>query len=224
MKVLITRESDKTEKFAKLLEQNGFEWFSLPMIECVPVDADVEGAYDFGVFTSLNAVKYFEGYKEKVTFGKVVAVGSATKRALGEAGISVDLMPEKYSAEGLKVLFSDIDVTGKKILMAGAETRAGDFHTWLVDNNADADIVTIYKTQFVEYEAGYVEKFLAENGVDVVTFASPSAASSFFSQIKNRLQCKIVCIGKTTYDRVKELGYDSKYPEEYTLDGMLNLI
>jgi len=222
MNILITREPDKSDKFAKLILDAGMRPFCLPMIECLPVEADIAGAYDYAVFTSLNAVKYFSKYRSEVSADKIVAVGSATKAALEADGFVVDMMPLKYSAEGLKRLFSDIDIAGKKFLMAGAETRAGDFHDWLKKEAADAEIATIYKTEKVDYNDGDVEKFISDNEIDVITFASPSAVRAFFGYAKSDKE--IVCIGKTTYDAVKSFGYDAKYPYEYTLEGMIDII
>jgi uroporphyrinogen-III synthase len=224
MNILITREKDKTAKFASMIKEEGHTPFSLPMIDCVPVEADITGHYDYGIFTSLNAVRYFQEYRDKVTFDKIVSVGPATGELLEDFGMRVDMMPEKYSAEGLKKLFSDIDVASRKFLMAGAETRAGDFHKWLKDNRADADVASIYRTEAVKYEEGYVENFLAEKSIDIVTFASPSAVRAFFDNIDIMPDIRIICIGKTTYDAVKEMGYESDYPEDYTLDGMMELI
>lgn len=222
MNVLITREADKAEKFAKLLEKAGHTPFILPMIECVPVKADIHGHYDYGVFTSLNAVKYFMPYRDGVTFDKIAAVGSATKKALEQNGFTVDLMPEEFSAEGLKKLFRGTDVTGRTFLMAGAETRAGDFHQWLSDNGSTADIVTIYKTEKVVRSKTEIESFISSNVIDVVTFASPSAVRSFFDQADT--DCDLVVIGRTTADAAAKYGKPCHMPVEFTLDGMINVI
>ncbi|MGE4318427.1 MAG: uroporphyrinogen-III synthase [Deferribacterales bacterium] len=222
MNVLITREADKTAKFAALLKKAGHVPYSLPMIECVPVDADVSGHYDYGVFTSLNAVKYFEPYRDSVAFGKIAAVGSATSEALTEAGYTVDMMPDEYSAEGLKKLFSGIDLRGRRILLAGAETRAGDFHTWLKMNGCAADIVTIYKTAAVKRSREEIDSFIRRNGIDVITFASPSAVRAFFDSCGT--DRALVAIGRTTAEEIKKYGYECYVPGEYTLEGMIKII
>lgn len=222
MNVLITREEDKAEKFAGLLKKAGHVPFVLPMIECVPVDAEISGFYDYGVFTSLNAVKYFLPYRNDVKFGNIAAVGSATKKALTDNGFTVDLMPEEFSAEGLKKLFSGIDIKGRTFLMAGAETRAGDFNQWLSDSGCAADIVTIYKTEKIKRTKEEIESFISSNVIDVVTFASPSAVRAFFDAANT--DCDIVVIGKTTADAVAKYGKESHMPDEFTLDGMIKVI
>jgi uroporphyrinogen-III synthase len=222
MNVLVTRETDKYAKFAKLLSQAGHTPFSLPMIECVPVDAEIGNYYDYGVFTSLNAVKYFEKYKDSVHFGQIAAVGSATKAAMEKAGYKVDLMPDEYSAEGLVKLFSGCNLTGKTFLMAGAETRAGNFHEWLKQNKCTAEIVTIYRTVSVERTKEEIDNFMSDNSIDVVTFASPSAVRAFFDIATT--DKPIVVIGRTTADAVTKYDKNSLVPKDYTLEAMTDII
>jgi uroporphyrinogen-III synthase len=223
MNVLITREEEKYQAFADKLSAVGLVPFSLPMIECVPVSAILSGNYDYAVFTSLNAVKYFVTYTGKVTIKQIVAVGPSTAEALLDLGLKADIIPDEYSAEGMKKLFEDTDVSDKKFLFAGAETRAGDFHKYLQKKGAKVDVVTIYRTQQIFYPPGYIDGFLQENTINLVTFASPSAARAMLPNVTDMTQ-KIVCIGKTTADEVMALGYDCKYPEDFSLDWMVKLI
>lgn len=223
MNVLITREKEKYQKFADKLTAFGLTPFSLPMIECEPVPAIISGAYDYGVFTSLNAVKFFEQYKDKVSFEKVAAVGPATAEALLEIGIKTDIVPGEASSDGLKAYFSNTDVVNKKFLFPGAKKRAGDFHIWLAEQGAAVDSVTIYRTKPALYPAGYIDKFLNENSINVVTFASPSAAKAMLENT-HEMTVQIVCIGRTTAEAVRKLGYDARYPDDFSLDWMVKLI
>lgn len=223
MNVLITREKEKYHELADKLAAVGLTPFSLPMIECEAVPAIISGGYGYGVFTSLNSVKFFKPYKNKVKFEKVVAVGPSTAKALLSIGIKADIVPEESSADGMKAAFADIEVTDKKFLFAGAETRAGDFHTYLRGRGADVKLVTIYRTKPVIYPAGQIEKFLEDNSINVVTFASPSAAKAMLENVEN-FSRQIVCIGKTTADAVRKLGYDARYPDDFSLDWMVRLI
>lgn len=223
MNVLITREAEKYQMFADKLKAVGLNPVSLPMIECTPVQAIVRGHYNYGVFTSLNAAKFFEKYKDSVTFDTIVAVGHATAGELLNIGLKADIIPEEASAEGMKAAFAAIDVNGKKFLFPGAESRAGDFHEYLRQRGASADLVTTYTTQAVSYPPGHIEKFLEENDINVVTFASPSAAKSMLSNVEH-MDRQIVCIGKTTADAVRKIGYDARYPDDFSLDWMVKLI
>jgi uroporphyrinogen-III synthase len=223
MNVLVTREEEKYQVFADKLEAFGLTPFSLPMIECAAVPAIISGEYDYGVFTSINAVKFFKPYVNKVLIENIVAVGPATADALLEMGIKADIMPETFSAEGMKALFADKEVEDKKFLFPGAKTRAGDFHEYLKSRGAKVSMVTTYQTRQVTYPEGHIDKFLKDNEIDIITFASPSAAKAMLENVEHVSQ-QIVSIGKTTADEVRLLGYDSRYPDDFTLDWMVKLI
>lgn len=223
MNVLVTREEEKYQVLAEKLETFGLTPFSLPMIECAAVPAIISGEYDYGVFTSINAVKFFKPYISRVLIDKIVAVGPATAKALLELEIKADIMPDTFSAEGMKEIFADVDVEDKKFLFAGAKTRAGDFHEYLKSRGAKVSMVTTYQTKPVSYPEGHIDKFLTENEIDIITFASPSAARALLKNV-NELKQQIVCIGKTTADEVRHLGFDSRYPDDFTLDWMVKLI
>jgi len=223
MNVLITREKEKYQVLADKLEVFGLTPFSLPMIECVTMPAILSGEYDYAVFTSINSVKFFKPYISRVLIDQIVSVGPSTANALLAEGIKADFMPETYSAEGMKELFADIDVEGKRFLFAGAKERAGDFHDYLETRGADVSMVTIYQTLPVAYSDGYIKQYLKDNEIDIITFASPSAARAMLTDLGEVTQ-QIVCIGKTTADAVRQLGYDSRYPDDFTLDWMVKLI
>jgi len=223
MNVLVTREKEKYQVLADKLQMFGLTPFSLPMIRCTPVSAIISGEYDYGVFTSINSAEYFKPYVERVLMGRVVSVGMGTANALLGVGITTDIIPEEASADGLKEMFFDVDVTGKRFLFAGAASRAGDFHKYLQTRGAQVDLVTIYKTEPVVYEESVIRNFLSEKSIRVITFASPSAAKAMLSEIKDLPQ-QMICIGKTTAYAVRELGYDCRYPDDFSLDWMVKLI
>jgi len=70
--------------------------------------------------------------------------------------------------------------------------------------------------------------FLNEIRIDAVTFFSPSAAKSFFSQIKFSDIKKIpifVSIGPSTSDYLLSIGINSVYPKtNFTADGVVDLL
>src|SRR4029077_10630695 len=85
--------------------------------------------YDWLIFTSQNAISIFweqllgEGKDARALAGlKVAAVGPATAGALLEHGIAVDVIPNRFVAEGLlENLQAREDVSGKRVLYISAE-------------------------------------------------------------------------------------------------------
>jgi len=223
MNVLVTREKEKYKVFAEKLESVGLTPFALPMIECVPVSALIGGSYDYCVFTSINSVKYFLPHRGKISCDKLVAVGPSTAKTMAEEGLFPEIVPQEYSSDGLKAYFADFDLKGKTFLFPGAQSRAGDFHKWLESKGAKAHLVTTYTTNQIKYDPGYIQKFLKDNDIHVVTFASPSAAEAMLSDL-TELSQQIVCIGRTTADKVRLIGFDCRYPDDFSLEWMIKLI
>ena len=166
----------------------------------------------------------FMPHADKVSFKKVIAVGTKTAQRLKEKGIETDFIPDVFSAEGMTAMFKDVDVKGLKFLMPGAEKRAGNFHGFLKENGAEVELVSTYKTSPLIYEKGYVDKYLKENKIDIITLTAPSAAESLLAQTENLESVDLVSIGKTTWSYLKDKGYDSVYPEVMTIEGMTELI
>jgi len=224
MNILITRQASQSTDMKVLLEKAGFGAFVVPMIKTRKVDSSLSGEYDYLILTSPNSVYYFMPYMKNVSAEKCAAVGEVTAKMMEEVGLKVDIVPEKYTGDGLKKVFADLDISGKKIIIPGPKKRAGDLVTYLRDLGADVDAPTIFETVTAEYEEGEVDRYMEEKGIEVVTFASPSAASGFLSQVKNADKYKYVCIGKTTHEFLTENGVASVYPEKHTCEAMVELI
>ena len=111
--ILITREHSGG---FETLEELGAEIIQFSTVEIIPPDTwdDLDRAidnisnYDWLVFTSSNGVKYFfrrlfeRGIDIREMRGiKICAIGTKTADEVRKFGLKVDLMPEKFRAEGL---------------------------------------------------------------------------------------------------------------------------
>lgn len=224
--VLITRQAEQSVEFVNLLSFNGFYPFILPLIQTIPVKFNTKYKnYDFIVFPSVNSVKYFFQNKNDIKFKYVVAVGKKTSEYLQSMNIKVDFIPEKYSAKGMIELFKNKDIENNTFLLPGPEKRKNEFYEFLSKNKIYAELLTVYKTIKVQYDTGYIDNFIKENKIEIITFASPSAAESFFMQIINKnLNVQYISIGTTTYDYLIKIGIDSIHPEHFTVNSMVKLI
>jgi uroporphyrinogen-III synthase len=224
-RVLVTRQTTQAGELVTLLETKGFEVFSLPLIHTTATDKEITaGVYDYAVFTSPVAVEMFMPHADKVSFKKVISVGTKTAARLKEKGIETDFIPEIFSAEGMIKMFEDVDVNGLKFLMPGAEKRAGNFHGYLISKGAEVELVSTYKTSPMIYDKGFVDSYLRENKIEIITLTAPSAAESLLAQTTSLEGIALVSIGKTTWSYLKEKGHDSIYPEVMTIEGMTELI
>ncbi len=89
------------------------------------------GDYDLICLTSPNGVKLlFEAIAEAgldaraLAGATVAAIGPGTARALAAQGIAADVIPERFVAEALVEVLEDVEVEGKRVLIArAAEAR-----------------------------------------------------------------------------------------------------
>jgi uroporphyrinogen-III synthase len=225
-RVLITRQPEQSVEFINLLSKNGFAPFLLPMIKTVHNEFTTKkNFYDYIVFPSVNSVKYFFLKNNNIDYKYIVAVGPKTKEFLTALGIKTDYMPKVFSAKGLINLFNNMEIKNSSFLLPGPKKRNNEFVDFLRMSNCDIEMITVYETTKVVYDKNYVNEFIKNNKIEVVTFASPSAAEFFIEQINKPIEnLTFVSIGKTTYDYLKEIGIDSIYPESFTIKSMVELL
>ena len=140
LRVILTRPKHQCDALIDMLQRNGAEARCLPVIDIEPprdTQAAVDelrrfGRYDVAIFTSANAVRGALSLKPDLPAiahpPEVAAVGPATRRALEQAGVGVNVIPDKdYSSEGLlsHPRFETSKVRGKSILVVKGEGGRG---------------------------------------------------------------------------------------------------
>lgn len=224
--ILITRQPSQAVHFINLLSQKGYHPFLMPMIETVPIQHNIAAThFDYVVFSSENSVKYFVEYFNTYTFKHIIAIGDKTADYLKQFDIIADIIPPTFSAEGLIETLKSQSISSKSFFIPGPKKRSDKLSRFLKQQEAVVSSPNIYETKPVLYSAGEIEFFLTKHMIDIITFASPSSAESFFSQatvIPDAIQ--YVSIGKTTYEFLNDRRIPSLYPENYTVEGMTNLI
>ena len=227
--VLVTRQTEQAIDMMKDLSANGHEPYLLPMIETVELSPVIDcKKYDIIIFTSTNACRYFQKYKDTVTADRYIAVGAKTAEACKiYLSIDIDFYPETFSMEFIKdKLLSEGLSRGTKILLPGAKERVNRDDSKLIERGIELNYLSIYETIFVKYEKSFIDNFLLDNKIDTLTFCSPSSAKSFIKQIENinYKDYKVVSIGKTTSDFLNSHNIENVYPKIYTVDEMIKLI
>jgi uroporphyrinogen-III synthase len=201
--VAVTREGDADDRLVGLLESDGATVVVWPTFVVVPpVDptplmsaAAGIGRYDWVVFTSSRAVDALSELVPRPQRGiPVAAVGAATARAAERAGWDVRVSGQ----EGSVILFPAASLAAD--VLEEALTRAG----------GRVERVEAYRTVERPPSPDEVRGDLSR-GVDVVTFASPSAARGLAKALGGTLseldgQTRVVAIGPTTEGALRELG------------------
>jgi uroporphyrinogen-III synthase len=108
--VLVTRPEQQAMPLCRLLEVQGAHTLRLPAIDIKPIGNRRETAAQIGalanfdviIFTSANAVRFGASLLDQQRDLCLAAVGSATARALNQAGYRVAVLPrESFDSEGL---------------------------------------------------------------------------------------------------------------------------
>ncbi|BCR03496.1 uroporphyrinogen III methyltransferase [Desulfuromonas versatilis] len=240
-RVLVTRTAEQAGSFGRLLEAQGAEAISCPVIDIVPppsweeLDREIDGLEqtDILILTSANAVDaFFErlracGRDVRALHGvTVVAVGPKTAAAIETRGLRPDLVPADYRAEGVVALLLERGVAGKRVLYPRAEIARELIPRELSAAGASVAAPVVYRTLAPTQGKGQVLAAL-EEGIDAVTFTSSSTVENFVAMLGDdapqRLEkVPVISIGPLTTATARRLGLTvAAEAAASTLEGMV---
>jgi uroporphyrinogen III methyltransferase / synthase len=231
LSVAVTRARAQASALATRLRELGAAVVEAPAIRIVPLDGPAPDVrrYDLVCLTSPNGVRLlFErlsaaGLDARSLAGtRVAAIGPGTAAALREHGISADVMPERFVAEGLVEALADVPL--KRALVA----RAADARELLPDalraRGAEVDVVALYETVAEPLSAAQLEAVAA---ADYVTFTSSSTVNFFFDAVGGGLapRARLVSIGPVTSATLRERGLEPAVEaSQHDVDGLLQAL
>jgi uroporphyrinogen-III synthase len=245
--ILLTRDPAASAGFITEAERLGAHVLLFPVIAIQPPlsweecdrAAGALDRYAAIAFTSANAVRGFRGRcdtlgipPDRLRLLKVYAVGVQTAQELGRWDLPVAAIPERFSASALAELFGGTHLDGLRVLLPQGNLAREELALALIALGARVDTVVVYRTLPVSPpDAGIVWGRLEARGIDVVTFASPSAVAAF-AQIYpvERLgplsaHAAIAAIGPTTAQAVRDHGWTTAcVAAESTMAGLLTAI
>ncbi|MFN2530566.1 MAG: uroporphyrinogen-III synthase [Pyrinomonadaceae bacterium] len=222
--VVITRAASQADDFANALENYGAKVVICPTIEITEPEsyARIDDAldhvygYDWVIFTSANAVKYF---LRRLAFHKrevsdldqlqVCAIGDKTSSKLVESNVHVDLVPSSSRGEGVFAALSDFvggseQLRGLNFLLPRAAVARDYLPQALEAVGARVDVAPIYRTVIPEgVDRGRLAAVLA-GSADCIAFTSSSTVRNLgvlFDTCDLSVVLKgltIACIGDVT--------------------------
>jgi len=151
----------------------------------------------------------------------VAAIGPGTARALAEHGIRADVVPEKFVAEALVEALADVDVEGRRVLVARAAEARDVLPDALRERGADVDVVALYETVREAPDEAAVD---AAQDADYVTFTSSSTVRNLTEALGDRFPAaaRVVSIGPITSEAAREVGLEiAVEAERHDIDGLL---
>ena len=238
-RIVVTRAAQQSSVLTDRLAELGADVLEMPAttiarLDLAPLRAEMAAleGYQWLVFTSQNAVSIFweqllgSGRDARALAGlSIAAVGPATAGALLERGIAVDVIPERFVAEGLLEKLSERDdVAGARVLYVTAEGSREVLPEGLESLGAEVNIIHAYRSIRDGTGANKLKKALDSGTVSAVTFTSASAVRGYVDAVGEELSLRApaVTIGPQTSEAVTAAGIELLgEAEESTTDGLL---
>jgi uroporphyrinogen III methyltransferase / synthase len=251
-RVVVTRARAQASGLATTLRGLGAEVVELPAIRIEPriESGEVKEAvariaeYDVLCLTSPNGVRLLfeamdassgiaeaagpdggQGLDARALAGAMVAaIGPGTARALAEHGIAADVVPERFVAEALVEALADVEVEGKRVLVARAAEAREVLPDALRERGAEVDVVALYETVRETPAETEIERAQA---ADYVTFTSSSTVTNLVEALGDRFpsNTRIVSIGPVTSEAARAAGLRVDVEaERHDIDGLLTAL
>jgi uroporphyrinogen-III synthase len=249
LRVLVGRARHQAGAVSAGLRKLGAEVLEIPFIEIRRprsygrLDAALKKItdYDWLILTSVNGVEALWERGKKLGFTKrrlqhlrVAAIGPATKRAIEERRVKVDVVPEEYVAESV-VKSLRRKVKGRRILLARAKVARDVIPRELRKLGAQVDVVEAYETVIPKSSRTRLHAVLKDpkRRPDVITFTSSSTARNFLALAgKARGRgvrrdtafdgIRFASIGPVTSATLRELGLPVDIEaKEFTIPGLI---
>ena len=159
---------------------------------------------------------------------KFAAIGSATRKAIEEKGIFVDLVPETYDGKALgealaRRIREEEERTGERqpVLIPRAKIGSPDVTRPLAEAGLAYEDIPVYET--AEAEAGDIAWY--DDSYDYVAFTSASTVRGFVKMTQNEIdygKVKAVCIGDQTAAEARKYGMRTYVSKEASIESMLD--
>lgn len=227
MKIILTREEEDIEKDKKPFEKEGFTVIELPLIKATSLDFELPlSDYDYIVFQSKRAIRYFLEKEQIPDKAKIIVVGRKTAEELKKYGYKADLIPDEENVQGLVRLFKKL--RKGKVLIPRSKIGRDELIEFLRRENFTVFPVNVYTVEPVLYD----ERFLLEKlKGDFIVFYSPSAVKAFFANLqkygigKEKLRLKYIAIGKTTKESLYSFDVkDVLIPQKPNTEHIIKLL
>ena len=239
--IVVTRASDVPSIINQRLRDLGATVIEMPAmrierLDLAPLRSELLMLHEYQwlIFTSQNAVAIFweqllgSGKDSRALAGlKVCAVGPATAASLLEKGIAVDVIPERFVAEGLLDILSGFDLTDARFLYVTSEGSREVLPDGLAAMGASLKVVHAYRSSPDGRGALELKRSLESGVIDLVSFASASAVRGYIDAVGEDLSLRApaASIGPVTSEAIRAAGIELRCEaEQSTIDGLVGAI
>ena len=260
VRVLVGRARHQAGSLSAELRKRGAEVLEIPFIEIRrprsfrALDSALKNleTYDWLILTSVNGVEARWNRIEKAMRRttrpgstssrkssralapglRIAAIGPATKKAIEQRGIKVNVMPKEYIAESV-VRSLKGKVKGKRVLLVRAKVARDVIPRELSKAGAHVDVVEAYETVVPEGSRRRLQAALKNPNKrpSVVTFTSSSTVRNFVELLGRRRKSRLLdgvqmaSIGPVTSATLREQGLPVDIAaREFTIPGLIAAI
>ena len=246
-RVVLTRAQEQAREFSQLLAAYGAEPVEVPTIQIVPPaswqaidDAMTRlSTYQWLIFTSVNGVRpfmdrlYAAGKDARALANlRLCAIGPRTAQELGVHGLTPDIIPIEYQAEGVIAGLAHVGIRGSRILIPRAEVAREILPDHLRELGATVEVIPVYRTIAPAVDVASLTQQLHDGQIAVVTFTSSSTVRNFMELLGGRDRVRLLlegvvvaCIGPITAHTAEEYGVAvTVMPDENTVPALAEAI
>ena len=180
----------------------------------------LDHSYDWLIFSSKNAVKYFYPYLKNVKVKKVAVIGDKTAEYCNELGISVDFVPRDFSQEGF---LDEFKISEQHLLLPSSEKARSKLVQQLSKYNEVVKI-DLYRPVPNFKNISQVKSLVRKHQIDAVTFSSSSAVEFYFKEDNVPEFDHYFAIGKQTARTILKFNASVKVANKQTLDSLIDKI
>jgi uroporphyrinogen-III synthase len=230
-RVVVTRAADQAGELAARLATLGAEVLLLPLVEfappadTAPLDralAELDG-YDWLFLTSQNVVRYLARRAQSSAVDlasalgpgkerpRIAAVGKMTAQAAQAEGWRVDRVASGRNGEAMVAELAG-QLAGARVLLPRSDLAPAELPRALAAVGALPVDVVAYRTLTpATLDPGILDR-IEQGGIDVVTFASPSAFRALAERLSQAAfrqmtaTARLAAIGPTTAAAIREAG------------------
>ena len=242
--VAITRPKDRAKKACEIVKELGGVPVLAPTLDLEPVNTEslknlVERKYDLDwiIFTSPTTIvslnKFYPDFIKTLSC-KLAVIGNKTGKLAEKNGMTVDLMPEDFTAEGLIEEFKKRGITDKVIGIPRTASARPVLPEELEKLGNEIILAEAYKSLFPMDDAAVKDLIskIENREIDAITFTSPLTVENFFEIVEDKQKIAkllsenllTVCIGPITAKVLEKYDIDHIYPDTYTVPDMMELL
>ena len=242
-RILITRAPHQASQMAERLRGLGASTILIPTIEIGPpssfatLDTAITSLDDYQLiaFTSANAVHAFAERAKvlgtTISASRIAAVGPATARAVETIGLSVEVMPPKFTAESLAETLLP-EARGANVLLVLAQDAPPTLERALTAGGAHVRTAIAYANRIPEASFLDITELMSDAAriPHAAMFTSASTAVNLVALLKAAgmtLPDAIarISIGPVTSTALRELGLPAHAEAKVaTIDALLDTV